>query len=78
MNGGVDMNINNEIFHVTIQKEYATSYGNELVIFKKGITVMGYRNEFININGEKKFLAYHEVYGFPLGFIPISITDYKC
>lgn len=68
--------MNNEKFYVIITRNYLTSYGNEEVIFKKDDRVFGYNNDIFEYKGKKMFLAHNERYGFPIGFLPICVTNY--
>ena len=68
--------MNNKKFYVIITRNYLTSYGNEEVILKKDDRVFGYNNDIFEYKGKKMFLAHNERYGFPIGFLPICVTNY--
>lgn len=61
-----------------LKEDYVTSYGNEEVTFFKGTIVKDDDEKpFKSHSGTMNILACHIKYGYPLGFLPLSILE-KC
>ena len=60
---------------VTVTEDYVTSYGNNLVTFKKGWKVWEYEDGIFECQGRKMILAKNNI-GLIIGFLDLSKTDF--
>ena len=67
-----------EKIRVTVTEDYTTSYVNSPVKFEKGDKVWDYKSDIFESNGNKMILAHDEIFGYIIGFIPLSKTDFEC